>query len=169
MSELIEITGFKELEAKIRLLANDKDKKSELLLLLRQIASPTLRAARSLVPISKKAHQARGKLIQPRSLQKSLGNITGKQENPTVYVGPRVKGSFVGYYGHFVEYGVNKYSKGFKRKHKKGANDHAARGKTTANPFMAKAYQQTEGQVTPDAEKKVAAFIQRRINKLSNV
>lgn len=167
MSDLVEITGYRELVEKIKLLANDKDKKSEVLLILRQVASPTLKAARSLVPVSRKAHKARGKLIQPGNLRKSLGNITGKQRNPTIYVGPRAKGSFDGWYGHFVENGVNQYNKGFKRKRKAGANNHAAIGRSNGTPFMAQAYAQTEGKVTADAEQKVAAFIQRRINKLS--
>ncbi|MDR2223807.1 MAG: HK97 gp10 family phage protein [Flavobacteriaceae bacterium] len=38
---------------------------------------------------------------------------------------------------------------------------------TKAQPFLTQAYEQTKGQVTTDAEKKFAAFIQRRINKLS--
>ncbi|WP_268846455.1 hypothetical protein [Flavobacterium aestivum] len=167
-SGLMEVTGFKELEARIRLLANDKDKRKEVLIILRQVAQPVLQAARTLVPIAPKRHKARGKWIDPRNLQKSLGNITGKQENPTIYVGPRAKGSFDGWYGHFVEKGKNVYRKGFKRKRKAGANDHAAVGKTKANPFMAKAYASTNGPVTADAERKMQVFIQRRINKLSN-
>lgn len=167
MSDLVEITGFIELQEKIKLLANDKDKRKEILLILRQVAKPTLMAARSLVPTSRKAHWARGKLIQPGTLKKSIGNITGKQENPTIYVGARAKGSNEGWYGHFVEKGVNRYNKGYRRKRKAGANNHAAIGRSTGTPFMAQAYAQTDGQVTGDAEAKVAAFIQRRINKLS--
>ena len=164
---LVEITGFRELQEKLKLLSNDKDKKKEILLILRQVAKPTLRAAQSFVKDSKKAHKARGKLIQPGTLKKSIGTITGRQENPTVYVGPRAKGNFNGWYGHFVHDGVNLYKKGFKRKHTKGANDHAAKSRTTANPFMTKANTVTNSQVTADAEKRVAAFIQRRIDKLS--
>lgn len=167
MSELVEITGFRELQEKIKLLADDKDKRREVLLILRQVAKPTLQAAKSFAPISKKTHRARGKMIAPGNLKKSLGNITGKSDNPTIYVGARAKGNNDGWYAHFVEKGHNIYNKGYKRKHKAGANDHAAKGKTKATPFMAKAYQATGGQVTSDAEQKVAAFIQRRINKLS--
>ncbi|MGQ7945011.1 HK97 gp10 family phage protein [Flavobacterium sp. WC2509] len=167
-SPLMQVEGFAELQAKIRLLADDKDKRKEVLVILREVAKPTLQAAKSLVPIASKRHKARGKWIDPRNLQKSLGNITGKQDNPTVYVGPRAKGSFDGWYGHFVEKGVNVYRKGFKRKRKAGANDHASVGKTKANPYMAKAYESTSGPVTADAERKMAVFIQRRIDKLSN-
>ncbi|WP_119792048.1 HK97-gp10 family putative phage morphogenesis protein [Flavobacterium anhuiense] len=166
-SPLFEVEGFEELKAKIRELANDKDKKREVLVILRQVAQPTLQAARSFVPVSSKRHKARGKLIEPGNLKKSLGFITGKQENPTIYVGTRAKGANSGWYGHFVERGVNKYRKGYKRKRKRGANNHAAIGKTKATPFMAMAYQATGTQVTNEAQQKMAKFIQRRIDKLS--
>lgn len=166
-SPLVEITGFAELQAQIRLLADPKDKRREILNLLRQVARPTLNSAKSFVPISSKKHKARGKLIEPGNLKKSLGVITGKNEDPTVYVGPRAKGSFNGWYGHFVEKGVNVYNKGYRRKRKAGANNHAAVGRTTGTPYMANAYTATSGQVTADAEVKVATYIQKRIDKLS--
>jgi len=167
-SSLIEITGFAEFEAKLKLIGNDKDKRKEALVVLRQVAKPTLNAARSFVPVSAKRHKARGKFLEPGNLKKSLGVITGKQSSPTVYVGPRAKGSFNGWYGHFVENGVNKYNKGYRRKRKAGANNHAAIGRRQGTPFMAQAYALTEGKVTADAEAKVAAFIQKRIDKLSS-
>jgi hypothetical protein len=168
MSNLgIQVTGFEELKQKIKLLANDRDKRKEMLLILRQSAKATLAAAKAIVPKSKKAHKARGRLIQPRNLEKSIGNITGKQDNPTIYVGPRAKSPFDGWYGHFVHDGINVYNKGFKRKHKKGANNHGAKSRIAGNPFMTKAYDQTKSGATADVEKRMAAFIQRRIDKLS--
>jgi hypothetical protein len=153
---VVEITGFKELQAKIKLLADDKDKKRELLLLLRQVAKPTLEAAKAFVP------------KKTLKLQKSLGFISSKAINPTVLVGPRVKGQNKGWYGHMVHEGHNIYAKGFKRKRKGGGvNDYAAKSRTKAQPYMTEAYAATEGLVTADAEKKVTAFIQRRIDKLS--
>lgn len=163
----VDVQGFDELVRKIKLLANDKDKRREMLILLRQISKPTLSAARGLVPVSKRSHKLRGQTIQPGNLKKSLGNITSKSANPTILLGPRAKGNNKGWYGNFVHAGVNIYNKGFKRKHKKGANNDAAKKRTTGNPFMDKAYEQTKGTVTADAEKKFAAFIQRRIDKLS--
>lgn len=163
----ITVTGFEELKRKITLLASDKDKKTEMLLILRQIAKPTLNAARVLAPVSKKRHTARGAVIDPGNLKKSLGNITGKSSNPTIFVGARVKGANKGWYAHFVHDGINVYSKGFKRKHKKGANSNAAIRRTTANPFLTKAYESTKNGVTADAERKMGLFIQRRIDKLS--
>lgn len=168
---LVEITGFSELEKKIKSLANDKDKKREVIAILKQVANSTVAAARQSAPISKKVHTARGKKIQPGNLKKSIGTIVGRKgqakENAVVYVGPRAKGKQDGWYGHFVEYGFNVYNKGFKRKRKAGANNGAAIRRTKANPFMKKAYDQTKGGVTQDAEVKVARFIQKRIDKLS--
>lgn len=163
----ITVTGFDELKRKIELLASDKDKKTEMLLILRQVAKPTLNAARVLAPVSKKRHTARGVRIDPGNLRKSLGNITGKGPNPTIYVGARAKGVNKGWYAHFVHDGINVYNKGFKRKHTKGANNNAAIRRTASNPFLTQAYESTKNNVTADAERKMALFIQRRIDKLS--
>lgn len=164
----VKVEGFAELQAKVSQLANDKDKRRETLIILRQVAKPTLNAARKEAPIAKRNHVARKQTIAPGNLKKSLGTITGKnKENPTVLVGPRVKGTNKGWYGHFVHDGVNIYRKGFKRKHKKGANNHAAVRRTKANPYLTRAYEQTKGQVTAEAEKQFVKFIQRRVNKLS--
>jgi HK97 gp10 family phage protein len=169
--ELIEIQGFAELQQKIMNLADDRSKKRELISVLRQVAATTVRVAKQNAPVSKRAHTGRGKTINPGNLKKSIGVIVGKKgsakENPVIFVGPRAKGSNNGWYGHFVEYGVNVYNKGFKRKRKAGANDGAAVRRTKANEFMKKTYQQTGGKVSDEAATKVAAFIQKKINKLS--
>jgi len=168
---IVEVTGFKELQQKIKQLSNPKDKKREVLRILRQAAKPTLRAARNYAPVSKKSHVARGKRIPSGTLKKSIGNITGKRglakENPTIYVGPRTRGRYDGWYGHFVEAGVNVYRKGFKRKHTRGANAKAAVRRTKGQYFMKRAYITTGGRVIKEAEKTTARFIQRRIDKLS--
>jgi HK97 gp10 family phage protein len=169
---IVEITGFPEFEKKIKSLSNDKDKKREVIGILKQVAGSTVKAAKQAAPISKKEHKARGRVIQPGNLKKSIGTIVGRKgnakDNPTVYVGPRAKGKQDGWYGHFVEYGVNVYNKGFKRKRKAGANNGAAIRRTKANPFMKNAYEQTKGAVTQDAENKVVRYIQKRIDKLSS-
>ena len=168
MSRLaIEIDGFPELLNKIQQLSDDKDKRRETLALLREVAKPTLQAARLLAPVSKRMHYARRQRIRPGNLSKSQGLITGKSENPTILVGPRVKGANKGWYGHFVHDGVNVYNKGYKRIRKKGANDGAAKSRSKSDPYLTKAYQATGGRVTADAEVKMARFIQRRIDKLS--
>jgi len=170
MSSLnVEVTGFNELVNELKTIANDKGKRKEALIILRQIAKPTLQVAKREVPISKKVHVARGVKITPGNLKKSLGTITGKnKENPTILVGPRVKGNNKGWYGHFVHDGVNVYRKGFKRKHKKGANNSAAVRRTKANPYLTRAYNQTQGKVTAEAEANFVKFVQRRLNKLQS-
>lgn len=163
----VEVNGFDELVNRLKQVANDKSKRREVLMILRQIAKPTLEVAKREVPVSKKVHIARGQKISPGNLKKSLGTITGKnQENPTILVGPRVKGSNKGWYGHMVHDGINVYRKGFKRKHKKGANNNAAVRRTKADPYLTRAYDQTQGKVTAEAEAKFVKFVQRRLNKL---
>lgn len=164
----VEVEGFDTLVNRLKQIANDKSKRREVLIILRQVAKPTLEVAKREVPVSKKVHIARNERISPGNLKKSLGTITGKdKENPTILVGPRVKGNNKGWYGHFVHDGVNVYHKGFKRKHKKGANNNSAIRRTKANPFLTRAYAQTQGKVTADAEAKFVKFVQRRLNKLS--
>jgi|SRR5690554_3279770 len=163
----VDVEGFEELIAELKKISNDKSKRSEALIILRQIAKPTLEAARREVPVSKKAHYARSEKIAPGNLKKSLGNITGKnKENPTIYVGPRAKRGHKGWYGHFVHDGANVYRKGFKRKRVKGANSGAAISRRPGNPYLTRAYSQTQGKVTADAEAKFVKFVQRRLKKL---
>lgn len=179
----ITVTGFEELKRKIILLGSDKDKKTEMLLILRQIARPTLSVARSLAPVEKnnKSHIARGKRIQPGNLKKSIGFITGKGVNPTIYVGPRVKGKFQGWYGHMVESGHNVYNNPngkIKQGKNKGKGKSVLARKSRKNTgviskkvagkfFLKSAEESTKTGVTADAEKRMALFIQRRIDKLS--
>lgn len=172
----IEVEGFDRLTDQLKRLADDKDKKKEVLLILKQVAKPTLLAAKGTAPIAERKHTISGsgrtkKIIQPGNLKKSIGYIIGKKGNavvnPTVYVGPRTRGSADGWYGGMVHEGHNIYAVGFKRKHIKGANDHAAKKRTKKQLYMTEAYEQTNGTVTADAEKRMVAFIQRRIDKLS--
>ena len=169
---LIEIQGFDELQKKIKQFANDKQKKQAILPVLRSVAQATVKVARNEVPVSKRKHLVSGKrtkkIITPGSLKKAIGVITGKRgnakENPTVYAGPRAKGNFDGFYGAWVELGHNVYAKGLKRNRRKTS---AVKTRTKAVPFMKKAYEQTKGNVTAEAEKRVARVIQKQIDKLS--
>jgi HK97 gp10 family phage protein len=151
--QLVEITGFRELQSKIKKLGNDGLKRREMLKLLRQSSKATVKAARAQAPMSKKQHIISGsrtrKIINPGQLKKSVGNITGKAKNKAViYVGPRTKGKkWDGFYGAFVHGGTKTQS---------------------ANPFMDRAYRQTKGQVTQETEKSVTRYVQKQINKLSN-
>ena len=151
---LIEIKGFAELEAKIKQLP-DKVKRAEMLKILGQVANPTVSAARANAPQSKKEHLISGKrtrkVVQPGNLKKSIGKITGKRglgkQNAVLYVGPKSKGKKNdGWYGMFVEKGTVKQQ---------------------SNPFMNRAYEQTKGGVTANAEVKVTKYIQKQIDRLS--
>ena len=153
---LVDIQGFDVLNQKLKALGNDKIKRREMLKVLGQVANPTVKAARAQAPKSKKPHVISGsrsrKVITPGNLKKSIGKITGKRglgkTNAVLYVGPRSKGrKNDGWYGAFVHGGT---------KHQK------------ANAFMDRAYAQTKGGVTVDAEKKVTAYVQKQINKLSS-
>lgn len=174
----MQVEGFKEFQDKLKLLASDKQKFTEIIKVLRKAAQGTLRVARTQVPVSKKPHLVSGsrtkKTIQPGALKKALGVINAKRKsgNPVVYVGPRAKGNFDGWYGHFVEYGHAVYRGGFKRKRSasKKAKKHNASGavsKTKGNPFMDRTYSMTKGQVTEETVGNVSKYIQKRIDALS--
>lgn len=169
---IIDITGFEELQRKIKQLGNDKDKRREILNILRQEAKSTVQAAKRFAPVSKKPHVVRGQTINPGNLRDSIGNITGKnKERPTIFVGPRVKGKNKGWYGAMVEKGHNVYRAGFRRKKRTlGSTKRYASqaiGFVKPRPYMKPAYELTQGKVTKELEQKTARFIQRRIDKLS--
>ncbi|MCO7721971.1 HK97 gp10 family phage protein [Myroides odoratimimus] len=195
----VDVQGFQELADKIKKLGDDKDKRREGRLILKQVAKSTLLVAQSLAPVSKERHYSRGKYIIPGTLKKSLGVINVRTDNPSIAIGPRAKSKkFDGWYGHFVEKGheyftsatssrktfsmirrtrnvsVTNTRKGSslnkqrKTKQQRVNLRQAGRArKTKPQPFLDKAYEQTKGKVTQDAEKQFAAFIQRRINRLS--
>ncbi len=153
--DLFEITGFQELQRKL-LQVNDRVKKKEVLSVLRKMARPYVRAGRSgdYVPVSKKPHLVSGKrtrkVIQPGTLRKSIGTITGKKGraryNPTIYVGPRTNGKNDGWYGHFVDEGT---ANGIRPKH-----------------FMQKIYA-SQGDMDKKTADAVARHIQKVIDRLS--
>lgn len=165
--KLVEIQGFKELQAQIKKLP-DKVKRKELHKVLKQVAKPTVLQAQFEAPIRSFTKKAK---TPPGTLKRSIGTIVGKKGrsriNAVVYVGPRAKGKFKGWYGHIVHNGRNIYQKGFKRKHKKGANSFGAKTRVKANPFMQRAYAKTGAGVTAEAEVQVTKYVQRQINRLS--
>lgn len=176
----ITVTGFDELKAKIKDLANDKDKKKEVTLILRQVARPAVLAAKNAVPVSAKSHIARGKRVESKNLQKSIGLINSKLSNPTVLAGPRVRNGNEGWYGHMVHDGHDIYrnNQNIKKVLKSGRKKSvlaritnkrkgSAVGRVEGIPFMDIAYEQTKSATTADAQSKLTKFIQRRIDKLS--
>lgn len=152
--DFVEITGFKELEAKLKSLGNDKIKNREVLKILGQVANPTVKAVKALTPVSKKPHiqkrkgQRFGTVITPGTGKRSIGKKTMRRaRNPTLYVTPRSTKRADGFYlRHFVIKGTKSQK---------------------ANNFIDKAYQQTQGRVTKEAEVKVAKYIQKTIDRLS--
>lgn len=149
---IIEIEGFEELQRKITLLGNDRLKRAEILKIQRQVAKSTVSAARSQAPVSKKPHLISGKrtrkMINPGQLRDSIGTITGKAKTKAViYVGPRTKGKWDGWYGALV---------------------HGGTVKIEANDFMTRAYNQTKGQISNELADKVGKYLQKQIDKLGN-
>lgn len=150
---LVEIKGFPELQRKLIKLSDDKGKRKEVLKILGQLANPTVKRAKDLAPVSKKAHiqkrknQAFGTYITPGTGKKSIGKRTMRRAvNPTVVVGPRSTRRADGWYlRQFVIPGTR-----FQE----------------AQPFVEQAYNQTNGQITADAERKMEKYIQRQIDKL---
>lgn len=149
---LVEIKGFKQFQSLLKKLP-DNVKKSELNKVLGQVATPTLKAAQSLAPVSKKVHiqkrkgQTFGKYINPGTGKASIAKkAMTKTKNAVVSVSPRSRKKADGFYlRQFVIPGT---------KHIK------------ANSFIDEAYKKTKGKVTADAEKQVTRYLQKRIDSL---
>ncbi len=167
----IQVQGFPELIAKIEKLRTDRSKKREMIGILKQVASGTVKAAKRNAPVSKKPHVISGsrtrKIIQPGNLRKSIGTIVAKKgaavDNPTVAVGPRAKGKNDGWYGNFVDQGHKTY-KGKKRNNRRNATN--VKGFVDGKFFMKQTFRETEGKATADTEQKIAKYIQRKLERL---
>lgn len=134
--QLFEIEGYDAFLKEVQQLP-DRLKRRETLKLLRRVTKPTIMAAKANV----RSRSGR--------LERSIGNITGKSKTyPNVLVGPRVKGNHAGFHGHLVEFG------------------HGGPHPAPAHPFMRPAYEQTKGQVSEDAAKKIAKYLEKTANKL---
>lgn len=152
---LIEIKGFDKLKSKIKSLTNDKVKRREVEKILGQVANPTVKVAKQLAPVSKKPHvqkrksQSFGTWVMPGTGKKSIGKKTMRRSrNPTVFVSPRSTRKADGWYlRQFVIRGTKRIK---------------------SNAFIDKAYGQTKGLISADAEKRMERYIQKQINKLSS-
>lgn len=148
---IVEIEGFAELERKLKGLP-DKVKKREVLKILGQVANSTVSAARSEAPISKKKHSISGKtrayrLFMPGNLKKSIGKkVLRNAKNPMLVVRANSGKTYDGFYGRQMVLRGTKFQK--------------------ANPFMDRAFSQTEGKVSVEGEAKVAKYIQQQIDRL---
>lgn len=151
---LIEVEGFEKLQNQLKKLGDDKSKRKAVNKILGQLANPTLNVAKQLAPVSKKPHvqkrknQRFGTVITPGNLKKSLGKTTMRRSvNPTVYVSPRSTRKNDGWYGRQFVIPGTKFQK--------------------SQPFLDKAYSQTQGRVTAEAELKMEKYIQKQIDKLT--
>lgn len=177
-----EIVGFDDLQRKITALAKtDGQKSAEIREVLRQVAKTTETAVKSFVPKSLYDHRARGKNIESGNLRKSIGTFNSKSSNPTVLVGPRVKGNNDGWYGHMVDQGHIIYrnsgnsSTTLKNGNKKSILARITNRRTgnkvgfvPGELFMKKGFDATSGRVSAESESRVAAYFQKRINALSS-
>lgn len=162
---LVEIKGFAELEKKIKSLSNDKVKKREVLKILGQVANPTVKSVKALTPVGSGVINVRGKsyrrtkrqigknvyksVYTPGVGKKSIGKKNMRRtQNAVLYVSPRSRKNADGF--HLRQFVI------------RGTRNQ--RGKD----FVDKAYQQTQAGVTKDAEIKVAKYIQKQIDRLSN-
>lgn len=152
--DLIQIEGFKQLQRQLVKLSDDKSKRKEVLKILGQLANPTVKAVRSLAPVSQKAHvqkrkgQAFGTYITPGTGKRSIGKrVMRRAKNPTIVVGPRSTKRADGWYlRQFVIPGT-KYQK--------------------SQPFVDEGYNQTAGKVTAEAVRKTSKYFQKQIDRLS--
>lgn len=153
MSRLFEIEGFDQFQKAVQDLPQ-RQKRTEILKLLRRVAKPMRTAARNAAPVVDPKRLPRyrytkggGKVpIPPMNLKKSIGIFNGKSKTyPNVLVGPRTRGTkYLGYYAAWLEYGtVN----------------------MPAQPFMEPAFNQVKSQSIALAEKEVAAHMQKMIDK----
>lgn len=156
--QLFEVNGFNELQAKIKTLSNDKDKRKPVIAILRKSAASTIKAARGLAP---KDTGVGAKSIKFQVLRNA--------RVPMGIVGPRSSGKYDGFYvRQFVIPGHNIYRAGFKRNRQGNKNYNAtgAKSKVAPNYFMNKAQQLTQGKVSTEALASMEKFIQKQINKL---
>lgn len=163
---LVEIKGFSQLQQKLQKIGDDKSKRKEVLKILGQVANPTKDAAKRLAPTGG-LHKVRDEFYMRKKRQigktvverrytpgmgaKSIGKkVMRRAKNPVLVVRANniTVGGKKGYGGFYLRQFVIPGTKYM-----------------DPNPFMDKAYEQTEGRVTVDAERKMERYIQRQIDK----
>lgn len=140
---MISVTGIKEIDAVLRGLPRQMQD-SILKSAHADAAKPLIDAAKHIVPVGK-----------TKNLQTSIGveRISIKKTNEVglVQVGPRRKSGYKGFHGHLIEYG---------KTNRDGT-------RTTPQPFMEPAFNQTktqvESRIAENLGKKVYQFMRRTI------
>lgn len=156
--DLVQITGFNELQRKIKRLGNDKDKRRPIIKILRKSAKSTIDTARRLAP---KDTGVGAKSIRFQVLRRA--------RVPMGIVGPRSRGRYDGWYvRQFVIPGHNIYRAGFKRNRRgnRAANALGAKSKVPPNFFMNKTQNLTQGKVIGKAVPQTERYLQKIINQL---
>lgn len=165
MNSDIKVEGFETVKELIRKLP-EKVKKREVIKLFGQVANPTLKAMRLQAPKGEKAHtrytgvqkgvrRAKGSVSESDKVEYTPGygrrtirkKTLRKSNDPMIAVGPHSFGKLDGFYMR------NWVNKGTKLK--------------ASNPFVDRAFEITKGQVTKDAEKRTAKYIQKQIDRLN--
>jgi hypothetical protein len=162
----IKVEGFDELRSKIKRLGNDKTKRKEVTKILGQLANPTLKAARNLAPVGDGLINIKGKSYSRKKRQigktvyqnpykagtgkKSIAKkVMSRAAVPMVTISPRSRKSADGFYlRQFVIPGT--------------------KNNPGKNYFLDKAFKQTQGAVTGNAERKMAKYFQKQITRLSS-
>tara|TARA_R110001632_G_scaffold137804_2_gene253411 strand:+ start:4474 stop:4989 length:516 start_codon:yes stop_codon:yes gene_type:complete len=167
---LIEIDGFKDLEKQLKRLTNDQVKKREVRQILGAVANTTVKAVKGLVPLNKglsvrgKNYSRKKRQVRNVIVQESYSTGWGKEsigkkmltraKNPMLVVRARniTLGSKKDYGGWYIRQMLIRGTKYM-----------------DANPIMDKGLAKTNRKVNADSEARVAKYIQKKINKLSNV
>lgn len=157
----VDIQGFDELERLIKRLP-DKVKKRELNKIFRQVANPTKNAAKNYAPqyglngpyVNRTLAKKRqiGKTVIDKNYvpgkAKKLIKVKALRKTSNAIVSVGAHGAEAFYVRHWVI--ADRY------------------GRYQGNPFIDRAYDLTKGRVTDDAKDKVARYLQKQINRLSN-
>jgi hypothetical protein len=180
----LEISGLDELSLKIKKLARDDNKTKEINKILWQLAKPTLDRSKQLAPVGSRYTTWNGKKVTRPDYVPGTGRDSiarkkmTKARNPMVTISPRSRSSADGWYmRRMVIPGHNIYRPGFKRSRKgrrdadlaktRASNLKGAKSRVPPNPFLDKAYKQTKGTVTAKAERRMAKYFQKQIDRLS--
>lgn len=165
-NEIFEIQGFDELNKKLKQLP-DRVKRQEVLKIFRRLAKPVIESYRRNLPKGEKPHTRYtrgGKTTYPpgnlaASVNAQAVALKYSDGNPSIAIRPAKRGKADGYYRFMV---VRKGFKGSGRGSRKGANDVVPKAR---NITLA----QTGAKSTAEAREKTAAYIQKQIDKLSNI
>lgn len=158
-----EVKGFEQLNNKLKQL-DDKVKRREVLKIQRRLAKPIIQQYSQELPKGKKDKKRFGTTYVKETLSKSVKAVTVPSSktggNPSIVIRPAKKGKYDPWYRFMV------VKKGTKTG---GIGEGSRQGKNTVvDKARNKAFNNTKDSAIRDNEKKVAEYIQKQINRLSN-